>query len=479
MEGYDWTTQGSLWGMLEFRQKFGDYIPELDDWQAPAAWQSAIGSGPSIGSIFGVYWGAFLNDHYGYRKSLMINYALVIPIIALMVFAQNKEMLLAGGCLIGVPFGAFACLGEAYASEICPMKLRGYMTGYVMICWMLGGFIGTSVTTGTESIASDWSWRIPYICQWIWPVPLFVLSYFAPESPWWLVKNGRLEEAEATVKRLGGSAMRDRAAQTVANMVHTCQVEKDLANNEGQGRWREIFQSSNLRRTEITTFVQTLQNFSGAMLAGQGAYVLQQAGIDQGTAYDLGWGASAVQLGSNFLCFYLLYKFGRRPIYTFGFVYSAVIMLLVGVTAVLVENGHTGARWAQAAMIMAFQVGYTGFLGPTCYAIIGETSSVRLRNKTIAFARMVYAIQGIVFGILNGYMINPTAFDWKGKTGFFWAPCAALAAVWCYYRLPETKDRTYYELDILFEQRISARKFSSTYVDANANVALEMEQQSH
>jgi MFS family permease len=47
-------------------------------------------------------------------------------------------MLLMGGFLMGIPFGAFACLGEAFASEICPMSLRGYLTGYVNICWCIG-----------------------------------------------------------------------------------------------------------------------------------------------------------------------------------------------------------------------------------------------------------------------------------------------------------------------------------------------------
>ena len=60
-------------------------------------------------------------------------------------------------------------------------------------------------------------------------------------------------------------------------------------------------------------------------------------------------------------------------------------------------------------------IGYTGFLGPTCYAIISETPSTRLKNKTLAFARFCYSIQGIVFNILNAYMINPTAFGWQGE----------------------------------------------------------------
>lgn len=62
-------------------QSFGTFIPSLNDYQAPAPWQSAISQSPSIGSVFGVYWGGYLNDRFGYRKSLIINYFFVIPCI--------------------------------------------------------------------------------------------------------------------------------------------------------------------------------------------------------------------------------------------------------------------------------------------------------------------------------------------------------------------------------------------------------------
>jgi MFS family permease len=62
-------------------QSFGTFIPLLNDYQAPAPWQSAISQSPSIGSVFGVYWGGYLNDRFGYRKSLIINYFFVIPCI--------------------------------------------------------------------------------------------------------------------------------------------------------------------------------------------------------------------------------------------------------------------------------------------------------------------------------------------------------------------------------------------------------------
>lgn len=71
----------------------------------------------------------------------------------------------------------------------------------------------------TQNLTSNWAWRIPYMTQWLWPIPLIILTYFAPESPWWLVRHGRLEEAEHSVKRLGSKASKERSRDTVANMV--------------------------------------------------------------------------------------------------------------------------------------------------------------------------------------------------------------------------------------------------------------------
>lgn len=64
--------------------------------------------------------------------------------------------------------------------------------------------------------------------------------------------------------------------------------------------------------------------------------------------------------------------------------------------------------------------------------------------------------------------MNPTAWNVKGKTAFFWGATALCMFVWSYFRLPEMKGRTYEELDLLFQQKISARKFKTAHVDAYA-----------
>ena len=71
----------------------------------------------------------------------------------------------------------------------------------------------------------------------------------------------------------------------------------------------------------------------------------------------------------------------------------------------------------------------------------------------------------IAVSLLGSHMIGLQAWNWEAKTGFFWAGTCVLLFTWCYLRLPESKGRTYGELDVLFERNISARKFAATVID--------------
>ena len=108
--------------------------------------------------------------------------ASMIGTIFILVFAQSIEMLMAGGILCGIPWGVFQTLTTAYAAEICPMAIRGHLTSFVNICWASGLFIAACVVRGTISIQNEWGWKLPYMLQWVWPVPLFLVCLFAPES---------------------------------------------------------------------------------------------------------------------------------------------------------------------------------------------------------------------------------------------------------------------------------------------------------
>ena len=83
----------------------------------------------------------------------------------------------------------------------------------------------------------------------------------------------------------------------------------------------------------------------------------------------------------------------------------------------------------------------------------------------MVIARISYNLVGLASNTITPKMLNPSAWNWKGKTGFFWAGTTLLCLVWCYYRLPEPKGLTYVELDILFAKKAKTRKFRDLQVN--------------
>lgn len=158
----------------------------------------------------------------------------------------------------GVPWGVFQTLTISYASEVCPVALRGYLTTWVNFCWGLGQLIGTGVIKGTIGWDNQWSWRVPYALQWMWPFPLALAIFFAPESPWWLVRKGRVEDAKKALLRLT-SLNRDTdfdVDETVAMISHTTSLEEKITSGSS---FADCFKGVDLRRTEIVCMVWAIQ----------------------------------------------------------------------------------------------------------------------------------------------------------------------------------------------------------------------------
>lgn len=96
----------------------------------------------------------------------------------------------------------------------------------------------------------------------MWPVILLPLLWFAPESPWWLVRKDRLDEAERIVRRITDPSMHDEAPGAVAAMVRTNKLELEAMQGE-QPRWIDCFKGVDLRRTEISAIAWAAQVMSG------------------------------------------------------------------------------------------------------------------------------------------------------------------------------------------------------------------------
>jgi SP family general alpha glucoside:H+ symporter-like MFS transporter len=139
--------------------------------------------------------------------------------------------------------------------------MRAYLSTYVNFCWGLGQFIGIGVIMSMLGRDNEWGYRIPYALQWMWPFPLALGIFFAPESPWWLVRKGKLDQAKASLLRLT-SLNRETdfdADETVDMMVHTTALEEKTTSGAS---YLDCFKGYDLRRTEVRrTEVEQYERF--------------------------------------------------------------------------------------------------------------------------------------------------------------------------------------------------------------------------
>lgn len=472
MEGYDTILMSSFFAYPSFKEKFGKQLPS-GEYQVTGPWQSALGCASTIGIIIALLFNGVLVERYGHRRIILVNLVFMAGFIFITVFARNVEMLLIGQILNGFPWGFFSVIGLIYASEIAPLPLRGFLSAFVMMCWATGQLVAAGVLRSMLGNTTQWSYRLPFAIQWVWIPPLFILTILAPDSPYWLIRNGRFEEAEKVIKRLSSKSVHHKAKQKVNLMIYTNELEKNQSEKlddryKGWKSYIECFKGSNRRRTEIACISIAGQVFGGNNFAYSPSYFFSQVGLNSLQTYDLNLGITALAWVGTFSSWFLAGRFGRRTIYVTGIFFMSLFLLLIGIMQTPADSNKNIA-WAQVAFTFCWVVSFVLSLAPLAYTITSEVSSTRLRAQTIAIGRNAYNIVQLVAQVVEPYFINPGNLNLKGRTSFIWCGTAFCTFLWAYFRLPETKDRTYEELDILFEKGIPAKKFADYRFEIDDN----------
>lgn len=508
MEGYDVTLIGNFFGYPEFRKKYGEYLNERSGYQISSQWQQAFNISSAFANILGALLNGYFTSRYGHRMVLIVSLASLACFVFISFFAPNVQAQLAGQILCNIPWGVFATTGPAYAAEVTPLAIRGYLTAYVNLCWVIGQFISTAVLAGLVNRRDEWGYRIPFALQWIWPIPLMLAAWFAPESPWHLVRTGQLDRAKRSLARLSEPHQTVDLDATVAMMVHTNKLE--MEERKGTTYW-DAFRGTNRRRTEIACMSFLSQITNGGALCYSGSFFFQQAGVADDVSYYIGVGGIGVAFIGTVLSWGLIYRFGRRTIWIAGFTGIVMILWTIGFLAIT-PNQTLALSYAQSFMSVVWLGLYSLTVGPIVYTIVSEIGSTRLRTQTVVLARTTYYLGNVIGGgTLQPKMLAPGDWNLKGKTvscslffrflciehaipdqralsqsfmlnfplqnkqAFFWASLATLTWIWGYFRMFETKGRTFGEMDVMFQRGISARK-SAKYELTSDDMFLAQEQ---
>lgn len=422
----------------------------------PARWQTAFNTVSSVGQFFSCFLCPMLSDRIGRKGSLLVGLVLLTGGILGEMFTDVPGGFVAVKLLLGFGLGFLLTLGPLATSEITPVVLRGVATAGVNLGIAIGQLVSNGVIKGFGSRSDKWAFRGPFAVQLFFVVFLLAGLPFAPETPWYLARKGRQQDAARSLQRLYGSDF--DVQNTLDNIQRTIDEERETSPDH-ETSWAQCFRGTDLKRTMISIGVFVCQHFAGIIFVlGYSTYFFELAGLPNSQSFSLGVGVTACGVLGNILSWFIVNSLGRRKIFLTGMVSLFLILILIGIMDVVPT---AGAQWVQAAVTVVYSFVYFGTIGAMAFTILGETSSAALRARTTGLATATQAVMGIIMNFACPYMVNPDEGDLKGKVGFVFSGLCALATVWSFFYVPELKGRSMAEIDRLFALRIKPRKMDS------------------
>lgn len=138
------------------------------------------------------------------------------------------------------------------------------MVGSYQFSLILGGMIINCVCFGTSTLPDNRAWRIPLGLFYIVPATVASLILFVPESPRWLLRQDRVEDALTSLRKLREGAFTEEQIQ-----AEFAELRFALEHEPEKGRFIELFQGTNLRRTAIVAAVNFFMQATGQAFASQ------------------------------------------------------------------------------------------------------------------------------------------------------------------------------------------------------------------
>lgn len=292
--GYD---QGMMSGVNNAKDyidlmKFG-YTRDVDGEATPVITNSLLQGGIVavyyLGTLVGGLFGGWLGDRMGRIKSIAVGAAWATVGAALQCSAQNHDWMICARFVNGIGTGILNAIVPVWATETAEHTSRGQFIaieftlnifGVVLAYWLE---FGLSFIDGGKSA---FRWRFPIAFQIIFLLVLFSSVWFFPESPRWLVKVGREEEARYILQRLRGSSPEDRlrAEAEFQDILSIAEMEKTVVHGDSYLSMLFGYKSGDLhigRRVQLVIWLQIMQEWVG--IAGVTVYaptIFSIAGFD-------------------------------------------------------------------------------------------------------------------------------------------------------------------------------------------------------
>jgi sugar porter (SP) family MFS transporter len=428
--GYDWVVIG---GAKPFFEPFFRLASD----QA-RGWANSCAL---LGCLAGAFFVGMLSDGFGRRRLLIFSALLFALSSVLTGWAPNFAWFVVWRMLGGVAIGMASGLSPMYIAEVAPAHLRGRLValnqltivlgvlGAQVVNWLIARPVPDHATADfiRESWNGQYGWRWMFTAVTAPSLFFFVGSLLIPESPRWLVKNGRASLARAILARVGGPAYASAAVR---------EIQDTLASEEIQHvRFGDLLEPKMLKVLRIGVLLAVLQQWSGInVIFNYAEEIFRQAGYGVSSILFNIVITGVVMLLFTLIAIQTVDRFGRRALMLIGCAGIGVFHTLIGLCYFLHLQGLV-----VVVPVLATIACYSFSLAPVTWVLIAEIFPNRIRGAAVAVAVSALWIACFIltytFPWLNG-ALGPA------KTFWLYAAICAAGFVFIYRRVPETKGQT-------------------------------------
>jgi len=434
--GYDWVVIG---GAKPFFIRYFGLEEKLE--QAGWAMSCAL-----VGCMIGALLSGLLSDKLG-RKRLLILSGLFFTVSAVgTAVADSLDAFVWYRLLGGLGIGLASNLSPMYIGEVSPAEMRGRFGSINQLTIVIGVVLAQGVNWAIacnlpadfteEQILHSWygqiGWRWMFAAETVPAALFFVLMFFVPESPRWLVKNGRSDAAERILGRLGGEAY---ARCEVENIRRTLS-EEEIAHV----RFRDLLEPRLATVILMGVLLAALQQWCGINVIFYYAEdVFKAAGYTVSAIMVNIVYTGAIMLVFTFVAIGTVDRLGRKPLMLIGTGGLTLLYALIGGSFFLEIKGlHV------LVLLLAAIAVYSFTLAPITWVLLAELFPNRIRGAAMAVS--VFTLWVTCWVLAQEFL---TMNKYLGAAGSFWVFGAICLAGFLYVLkfLPETRGKSLEQIE--------------------------------